>query len=149
VEFIIYLLGKLSILHGNILKMVYLVDDDEDDIDFVKEALFIHSYKGPVDTANNGMVLLEKLEKPQANPDVIVMDLNMPVKNGFDTLQEIKNHPVLKDIPVIILTASANKKDEARCFDLGCNYYYSKPLSLKDYVPIVHMVKRIVSKSAL
>jgi len=129
--------------------MVFLVDDDEDDIAFVREALSIHSYKGPVDTANNGRVLLEKLVKPKATPDVIVMDLNMPVKNGFETLQEIKTHPTLKDIPVIILTASSSKNDEARCFDLGCSYFYCKPVSLKDYVPLVHMVKRIVSKSAL
>jgi len=126
--------------------MVYLVDDDEDDIAFVKEALFTYSYKGPVDTASNGRALLDKLGNNHSNPDVIVMDLNMPVKNGFDTLREVKNHPQLKDIPIIILTASSSKADEARCFDLGCDYFYSKPVTLKDYVPVVHMVKRLVSK---
>ena len=127
--------------------MVYLVDDDEDDIALVREALFIHSYKGPVDTANNGRVLMEKLVKHEVDPDVIVMDLNMPVKNGFDTLKEIKTNPLLKDIPIIILTASSSKTDEGRCFELGCDYFYSKPVALEDYVPLVHMVKRLVSKS--
>ena len=125
--------------------MVYLVDDDEDDIAFVREALFLHSYKGPVDTASNGRMLLDKLIRQQASPEVIVMDLNMPVKNGFDTLQEIKKHPTLKDIPVILLTASSSKNDEVRCYDLGCSYFYSKPVALNDYVPLVHMVKRMVA----
>lgn len=128
--------------------MVYLVDDDEDDLEFVKEALFTHSYKGPVETASNGKVLLEKLELPQSHPHVIVMDINMPVKNGFDTLGEIKSHASFKHIPVIILTASSSKNDEARCFDLGCSYFYSKPIELGDYVPLVQMVKQIISKSA-
>lgn len=127
--------------------MVYLVDDDEDDISFVKEAFLTYSYKGPVDTANNGRALLEKLEAHQAHPEVIVMDLNMPVKNGFDTLQEIKASPSFKDIPVIILTASTSKTDEHRCFDLGCSYFYTKPVALKDYASLVHMVKQIISKS--
>ncbi|MEP6735818.1 MAG: response regulator [Chryseolinea sp.] len=129
--------------------MVYLVDDDEDDISLVREAFLTHSYKGPVDTAENGMVLLAKLQAHQSDPDVIVMDLNMPIKNGFDTLKEIKANPSLKDIPVIILTASTSKNDEVLWFDLGCSDYYSKPMSLKDYVPLVNMVKRIVSKSSL
>ena len=128
--------------------MVYLVDDDEDDIALVREALFINSYKGPVDSASNGRVLLEKLVNTQVNPDVIVMDLNMPVKNGFDTLQAIKTHPTLREIPVIILTASSNKNDEAKCFDLGCSYFFSKPVTLNGYMPLVHMVKKIVGKSA-
>ena len=127
--------------------MVYLVDDDDDDIVFVKEALFMFSYKGPVDTANNGRALLDKLGSTQTSPDVILMDLNMPIKNGFDTLREVKNHPLLKHIPVIILTASSSRADEARCFDLGCDYFYSKPVALNDYVPVVHMVKRIVSRA--
>jgi CheY-like chemotaxis protein len=128
--------------------MVFLVDDDEDDVDFVREALVTYSYKGPVDTAQNGKILMEKLRFPDNRPDVIVMDLNMPVKNGFDTLKEMRTNPTFEKIPVIILTASSNTADEMRCFDLGCSFFYRKPVNLKDYLPLVSMVKKLMSKSS-
>jgi len=127
------------------ISMVYLVDDDVDDLDIMKEALYAHSYKGPVSSAANGKMLLDKLSSHKETPDVIVMDLNMPVKNGFETLKEIKANSTLKDIPVIILTASSNKMDEARCYELGCDYYYNKPMSISDYVPLVQMIKRFIA----
>ena len=128
--------------------MVYLVDDDVDDLEFVQEALMRNSYKGPVDTVANGQVLIDKLTSDQnpVKPDVIVMDLNMPLKDGFQALEEIKNHPALKLIPVIILTASSNKEDEMRCFELGCQSYFRKPDRIDDYNNVVHAIKAHVKK---
>ncbi|HTE29153.1 MAG TPA: response regulator [Chryseolinea sp.] len=127
--------------------MVYLVDDDEDDLEIVQAALLNNSYKGPVDTASNGQVLLERLNEQDRTqtPKVIVLDLNMPLKNGFETLAEIRTNPLLKGIPVIILTASSKKEDEIRCFELGCNYFCSKPSKMEDYVPIVMVIKRFLT----
>lgn len=130
--------------------MVYLVDDDVDDIEFVEHALFENSYKGPVNKMPNGKVLMDLLntQGAVAKPDVILLDLNMPLKNGFEALQEIKNNPSLKNIPVVILTASSKKEDEIRCYELGCNLFYTKPSNLDDYNPIVKTIKGFVSKSA-
>jgi two-component system, NarL family, nitrate/nitrite response regulator NarL len=66
--------------------MVYLVDDDIDDLEFVQEALVSNSYKGPVDTASNGQQLLERLTEVKHKPDVIILDLNMPLLDGFQVL---------------------------------------------------------------
>jgi CheY-like chemotaxis protein len=123
--------------------MVYLVDDDTDDLEIVQEALLQNSYKGPVATASNGKVLMEALQKPDANkPDVIILDLNMPLKDGFEALEEIKLTPALKNIPVIILTASSNKMDEIRCFELGCSFFYTKPSTMPEYNALVMVVKK-------
>jgi CheY-like chemotaxis protein len=126
--------------------MVYLVDDDVDDLQIVQEALANNNYKGSVKTALNGQALLNDLHKSKgsARPDVIVLDLNMPLKNGFDVLEEMKRTPDLHNIPVIVLTASSNKNDETRCFELGCAFFFRKPYNLADYEPIVRTVKMFI-----
>jgi CheY-like chemotaxis protein len=124
--------------------MVYLVDDDLDDLELVQEALKINSYKGPVNTLLNGAELLSKLNNPTTRPDVILLDLNMPLVNGFQALMEIKSNPRLRDIPVIVVTASSKKEDELRCFELGCNFFYTKPTAMDDYKPLAAMVKKLI-----
>ncbi|HEY0741300.1 MAG TPA: response regulator [Chryseosolibacter sp.] len=124
--------------------MVYLVDDDVDDLEFVQEALVTNSYKGPVDTASNGQQLMERLITTTAKPDVIILDLNMPLLDGFQALHQIKSNPDLSRIPVIILTASASKEDEVRCLALGCQSYFQKPNRLDLYRDLVTTVKGII-----
>ena len=129
--------------------MVYLVDDDADDLEIIQEALSRNSYKGPVRTALNGLQLMKDLQAPSESvkPDVIVLDLNMPLKNGFQVLEEIRTHPSLNRIPVIVLTASSNKRDEIRCFELGCNFFFRKPDTMPEYNPIASMVKQFAAAS--
>jgi CheY-like chemotaxis protein len=122
--------------------MVYLVDDDIDDLEFVQEALFSNSYKGPVDTAQNGRELLDRLsDDVVAKPDVIVLDLNMPLIDGFQALHYIKTHPSFHKIPVIVLTASSSKEDEMRCLALGCSSYFTKPSRIEEYGRLVTVIK--------
>jgi CheY-like chemotaxis protein len=130
--------------------MVYLVDDDIDDLELVQDALAMNSYEGPVSTILNGKALIDKLTEKEniRKPDVILLDLNMPLKDGFETLQEIRGNPDLKNIPVIVLTASSKKEDEIRCFELGCNFYYTKPNTMHDYKSLVAMVKKLVHKAS-
>lgn len=125
--------------------MVYLVDDDRDDLEFVQEALVSNSYKGPVDTAQNGRELLERLASANSIPDVIVLDLNMPLLDGFQALFHLKSNPKLSLIPVIILTASGSKEDEKRCLALGCNSYFTKPAKIEEYRPLVSTIKRFIN----
>ncbi len=127
--------------------MVYLVDDDTDDLELLQEALVRNNYKGPVRTAINGLELMRELGASPTTqpPDVIVLDLNMPLKNGFQVLEEIKGHPSLHSVPVIVLTASTNKKDEIKCLELGCKYFFQKPHTMPDYNPIVAMVKQFAN----
>jgi CheY-like chemotaxis protein len=95
---------------------------------------------------SNGKLLMDRLHQTDnEKPDVIVLDLNMPLKNGFEALKEIKNSPSLSAIPVIILTASSNKQDEIRCLELGCNFFYTKPSTMNDYRPLATTVKRFIN----
>ena len=128
--------------------MIYLVDDDTDDLEIMQEALALNSYKGSVKTAINGLQFLRDVNSEnQAKPDVILLDLNMPLKDGFTVLEEIKRDPSLQSIPVIVLTASSNEKDEIRCFELGCRFFFRKPHQMQDYDAIVTMVKKLASGS--
>ena len=126
--------------------MVYLVDDDIDVQEIVQEALLENSYKGPVIILSNGQQLMDRLNgNSHAKPQVILLDLNMPLMNGFEVLQGLKKNPELSDIPIIVLTASSKKEDELKCFELGCNYYYNKPTTMYEYLPLVSMVKKFIS----
>ena len=115
--------------------MVFLVDDDIDDLEIVQEALQRNHYTGQVSTADNGKNFLDQLyaggEKNRS--ELVLLDLNMPLKNGFQVLEELKQHPTLKSIPVIVLTASNSKTDEIRCFELGCSLFYTKPTTVEEY----------------
>jgi len=126
--------------------MVYLVDDDLDDLEIVQEALVEYSYKGPVVTMINGDVLLKHLQSDsRSKPGVIILDLNMPLVDGFTALHTIKTSPQLKSIPVIILTASSSKADELRCFELGCDFFLNKPVRMSEYAILTSIVKSILT----
>jgi DNA-binding response OmpR family regulator len=70
---------------------------------------------------------------PQECPGLIVLDLNMPTKNGFETLAELKASEHLKKIPVVILTSSSREADAVTCKNLGSDHYFTKPSSITDY----------------
>lgn len=125
--------------------MVYLVDDDIDDVELVEEALHSNNYQGKIAKAANGHILMASLmELGDDKPELIVLDLNMPLKSGFDVLKEIKTHAILKSIPVIILTASSRKEDEIKCIELGCSLFLRKPTTLADYNSLVHLILKFL-----
>jgi CheY-like chemotaxis protein len=127
--------------------MVYLVDDDFDDLEIVQQAIFEHSYKGPVLTLENGKVLIDQLSDGNIGqrPQVIVLDLNMPLLDGFETLSRIRKHPAFQSTPVIILTASSRKEDEKRSYELGCNYFLTKPARMSEYNILTDLIKKYLN----
>jgi DNA-binding response OmpR family regulator len=127
--------------------MVYLVDDDADDLEIVQEALAQNSYKGPVLPLNNGQTLIDQLSINDLSPEpkVIILDLNMPLLNGFQALQLIRKHPNYGSIPVIVLTASSSKEDEIKSFELGCNFYITKPTRMDEYIGLANLVKKFTA----
>lgn len=128
--------------------MVYLVDDDAEDLELVQQALAQYSYKGPVVSLNNGKMLIDRLSATDNGglPDVIILDLNMPLLDGFQTLKAIRTNPSsYQKTAVIVLTSSSRKEDELRCFELGCNYFLNKPHKVSDYQTLATIVKRFAS----
>jgi CheY-like chemotaxis protein len=123
--------------------MVYIVDDDLDDRELVEDALHEHCYNGPVCSLSNGRLLIDQLNtSDNIVPSVIILDLNMPLFDGFQTLEAVKNNPAYKNTPIIILTASSRKEDEIKCFALGCDFYLNKPTKVSEYQILASLVKR-------
>jgi CheY-like chemotaxis protein len=110
---------------------ILIADDDLDDQEFLKSAIKKFSPKIQVVCFANGSDLLEYL-KIKERPDLIILDLNMPIKNGKETLSEIKTNTSLKDIPVLIYSTSRDPNEITSVYKLGVNSYISKFNNLKD-----------------
>jgi CheY-like chemotaxis protein len=109
---------------------VMLADDDKDDQFLFEQALNKTPVETELSTADDGKELMEKLHDPEVpNPDVIFLDLNMPIKSGKECIDEIKADEDLKDIPVIIYSTSSSDKDVNDTYDAGASLYIPKPNS--------------------
>jgi len=107
---------------------IFYADDDVDDLDFFKEVA--DEINQPVSLFENGEKLLSQLRNPPPAASVIFLDINMPVKSGFDILKEIKLNPAVAGIPVVILTTGINQSDITLCRNLGANFYIRKPSTI-------------------
>ena len=109
-----------------------LVDDDTDDHEVFKMAL--QETEGAVLFAGvtGGEQALKTLDNRAVKPDVIFLDVNMPMLNGFETLQQIKRQDHLRDIPVVMYSTSSSSRDEHNAIRLGAVAYLSKPSTLRE-----------------
>ena len=74
-------------------------------------------------------------------PDLILLDLNMPKKDGHEVLAEIKQDPTLQKIPVVVLTGSIAEEDMSRAYSLKCDHYINKPVNVDDFVKVVEIIE--------
>src|SRR5688572_5159493 len=123
-------------LYQNIL----LIDDDEDD-----QEIFISALENAADSVkctalDNAILALEKLRKNEIDTDIIFLDLNMPLMNGQEFLAQIKKQQNLRDIPVIVLSTSANQTTIQQAKKLGASDFITKPHSFDDLVQILRKV---------
>jgi CheY-like chemotaxis protein len=117
--------------HDSIL--ITLADDDEDDRLFFTDAFEELKINTIVNTVNNGKELLNFLNHPETVlPNIIFLDLNMPILNGIDCLKEIKSNDKFKDIAIAIYSTSSSDKDVENTFVLGANIYIKKPSNFND-----------------
>jgi len=130
-------------------KILY-ADDDEDDQILVSEALAEAEIYNPIDFVGDGEELLHYLKnkekytdkKKYEKPDFILLDLNMPKKDGREALAEIKADPELRKIPIVILTTSKVDEDIVNAYDLGVNSFITKPASFDSLVEIMKMLTK-------
>jgi CheY-like chemotaxis protein len=124
-------------------KYIFLADDDEDDCMLFEDALKEVDDRTELRTANDGAELMNILETriPPA-PDVIFLDLNMPKKNGFECLAEIRNSQKFKDIPVVIFSTTGEEEAINRLYDQGANYFIRKPGS---YPKLKMVIQKILA----
>lgn len=123
-------------------KTIFLVEDNKADIRLIQEALKSSSIPNQVVTARDGMDAIaflrqegEYADAPQ--PDLILLDLNLPKKDGREVLAEIKADPRLKRIPVVVLTTSKNEEDICHSYELHVNCYITKSRNLSQLFKIV------------
>lgn len=114
--------------------LIFVTDDDEDDRDFLVNALTDCGYAGGIVQSNNGLELIDQLnETGNGGFRIVVLDLNMPIMNGYTALKNIKTSTDLKGIPVIILSATSKVEDKTECLRLGCADFIEKPMAFDEY----------------
>jgi len=109
---------------------ILIAEDRPDNMTLIKETLRPTGYK--VYTATNGQEAIDTAKKEK--PDLILMDMQMPVMSGFDATRHIRETEELKEVPIIALTARAMKGNEEEVLAAGCSDYLSKPMMPKDLV---------------
>jgi len=121
---------------------ILLVEDNPGDIRLTQEALQESKISNHLNVVKDGVSAMEYLHDPQTiKPDLILLDLNLPRKDGREVLAEIKNTPDLKRIPVVILTTSDADQDLIKAYDNHANCYIKKPVDFKKFVEVVQMIE--------
>ena len=120
-------------------------EDDLDDQLLIKSAVKAADINASVHFVSDGLALIKSLgEQYDGNlPDVLLLDLNMPVMDGLEVLKVLRAREDIADLPIVILTTSSNQNDIDRCYNLGANSFITKPTSFKGFVEIVKSFRGI------
>jgi CheY-like chemotaxis protein len=129
---------------------ILMADDDADDRQLTREALEDARLINDIRFVENGEELLEYLRREgkwaspadSPRPGLILLDLNMPRKDGRTVLKEIKQDPEFRAIPVVVLTTSKSDEDVYRSYDLGVNSYIVKPVTFEALVDILQTLEK-------
>ena len=121
---------------------ILLVEDNEDDIILIEEAFAGAKMMNVINNVRDGEAALAYLRregpyKNAARPGLILLDINMPKKDGFEVLEAIKANPQLQPLPVIMLTTSDREEDVVRSYVYGACSYIRKPVSLERFIDVV------------
>jgi len=127
---------------------ILMADDDEDDCMLAREALAESQYPSKLYIVKDGEELLNYLyrrghyaeETTSPRPELILLDLNMPKKDGREVLKEIKANPYLRKIPVVVLTTSKAEEDIYHTYNLGANSFIIKPMQFASLVKIMKAI---------
>ena len=124
---------------------VLLVEDDPGDVLMTREAFEEHKLRNTLHVVNDGVdaVAVVRREGPYADaprPGLILLDLNLPKKDGREVLREIKADESLRAIPVVVLTTSEAEEDVLRSYDLHANAYVTKPVDFERFIEVVRQI---------
>ncbi|HEX2865658.1 MAG TPA: response regulator [Ignavibacteriales bacterium] len=125
---------------------IVLVEDNPGDIGLVEEALTDSGISFNLKAITNGREAVEYLKRENGRgylnpPDLIILDLNLPILGGLDVLREIKGDEKLEPIPVVILTTSEAERDIFNSYKLKANSYITKPVDFDEFVDIINNIK--------
>lgn len=125
---------------------ILLVEDNPGDARLAVEALKESKVRNNIHTASDGVEAMEFLRKEgefssALRPDLVLLDLNMPRKDGREVLAEIKEDPKLKIIPVVVMTTSQLEEDILKSYGLHANCYVTKPVDLEQFMKVVKAIE--------
>jgi two-component system, chemotaxis family, response regulator Rcp1 len=129
---------------------ILLVEDNPADISLFREALSELSTKHKVDIAINGQEAIDLIEESRGSgaPDVVFLDINLPLKTGHDVLRHLKSDSDLRRIPVVILTGSKASDDVLKAYNAYANAYVTKPNNLDEFIQVVERMEAFWFQSA-
>ena len=135
----------MNLQNGKAIEIL-LVEDSAGDIRLTIEALKEAKVGNNLSVVQDGVEAMDFLRqkgeyKNAARPDLILLDLNLPRKNGREVLAEIKIDPLLKQIPVVVLTTSRSEADVTKAYDLHANCYITKPVDFKQFMTVVKSIE--------
>ena len=124
---------------------ILLVEDDPGDVLMTREAFAEHKVGNNLTVVSDGAEALAYLRREggyanAVRPDLILLDLNLPRRDGREVLAEIKTDPELRSIPVVVLTTSKAEEDILRSYDLHANAYVTKPVDFERFVDVVRSI---------
>ncbi len=129
------------------LKPILLVEDNLQDIELATAALEENQVANPIVVARHGVEALDYLlrrgnfkDRGPENPAVVFLDLKMPLMDGLEVLQHVKNDPALKTIPVVMLTSSREESDLCKSYQLGVNAYVVKPVKFDQFTEAIRQL---------
>ena len=125
---------------------VLLVEDNSGDVRLMQEALKDSKVRNHLHVVNDGedaMLFLRRQGKYSGapEPDLVLLDLNLPGKDGREVLAEVKQDPLLKHIPVVIVTTSSAEEDILKSYGLHANCYITKPVNFDQFIKVVHSIE--------
>jgi CheY-like chemotaxis protein len=121
---------------------ILLVEDNPGDVRLIKEVFKEEKVVNTLIVAKDGIEALAILKDPsKVIPDLILLDLNLPRKKGLEVLDEIKNDPSLKRIPVVVLTTSSAEEDILKSYNSYASAYLTKPVELDEFIAVIQKLE--------
>jgi len=128
---------------------ILLVEDNPADVRLIREAFKDNKTKNDFHVEQDGEAAINYLNNLKSNgigngttrPDLIILDLNLPKKNGFEVLEKIKSNPVLRSIPVVVLSTSDSEEHIYRSYNLNANCYITKPVDFNQFLDVVRVIE--------
>ncbi len=122
---------------------ILLIEDNPMDVDLTRRAFTRRKVINTIEVARDGeeaIAFIRRWETGDPWPVVILLDINLPKINGLEVLRELKTHPMLQKIPVIVLTSSGEDRDIQKAYELGANSYIVKPVDFEKFVDVAAQI---------
>ena len=122
--------------------LIFVIEDNPADVRLVKEGVDATDTEHRVEVITSGQQATDRLtaieaDAPENHPDLILLDLNLPGRSGFDLLRTVRTETAFQNVPVVIVSSSENAEDITRAYELAANAYVTKPADPDDYIEMI------------